>query len=847
MVRIAATALLFVFVLAAPVFAQTVVFDENWGPQGITVLEESESGLLLNFSMHSVSFHSVLINGEPMTAVSMPGSLLGNNEGAPNLPGISRFFAIGQGAGVSFEIIDSRSVSYHDMDIAPASKIPSDNDDTMPVYRKDPMIYLRDADFPASTVQVSEPTNIRGVDAAVIGITPFKHNPVTRELELFSDIRVRVTFSGGNGKIGEDRLRSPHFDPILKNLFINAKILPNIDYSRRTVELQNMASGSRAEEAEYVIIIPNDADYAHWAEVIKEFRTLQGIKTEVYPLTVTGNTANQIRIWIRNAVLNWSMPPVAVLLLGDAPSSGEGTSIPVPYWSSTPSDNVYVDIYGNDELPDLAISRICAGTKGELAEMVMKVIDYESNPPTDPDFYNRPTFAAGWQSDRWFVICSEIVFGYMENVLGMQPNREYAGNSGPPSYWSTNSNTYLLVNYFGPSGLGYIPTIPSHLWDWGGNATRINNDFNSGSFFALHRDHGSSSGWSHPSYQISDLSGLHNNMLPFVLSINCSTGAFAGGSECFAEAMYRMEHGAVGVIAASGTSYSFVNDTYVFGMIDSMFPEFDPGYGGTTGPNILQPAFANMSGKHFLESSNWPNYPSYKDVTYHLFHTHCETFFTMNSEVPQALSVSHASSMPLGAYSFDVTADHGSFIALTVEEQDRTVKIIGTGFGTGFPAEIPVASPQNEARIMTVTVTKPNHYRYSDTVFIPGPGAFTQYGSGLAGTGGYVPDLDGTGIPIFGNNITVEFTNGLGGAGGLVYIGLAQVNLPFMGGNLLALPNIALPITMGGTSGTPGAGSLSLPATPYIADVNVYLQFFLQDGAAPKGVSMSNGLEIEFP
>jgi len=70
---------------------------------------------------------------------------------------------------------------------------------------------------------------------------------------------------------------------------------------------------------------------------------------------------------------------------------------------------------------------------------------------------------------------------------------------------------------------------------------------------------------------------------------------------CFTEAFHRMEDGALGLTAASETSYSFVNDTYIFGLMDYLWPNFDPGY-GENGEPLLNPCFANVNGKYFLQS-----------------------------------------------------------------------------------------------------------------------------------------------------------------------------------------------------------------------------------------------------
>ena len=353
--------------------------------------------------------------------------------------------------------------------------------------------------------------------------------------------------------------------------------------------------------------------------------------------------------------------------------------------------------------------------------MIGKFLNYERNPPTNQAFYDNPITAMGWQTERWFQLCSEIVNGFWEYELGKNPVRENAIYSGTPGgAWSTNPNTQTIVDYFGPTGLGYIPANTAHLTDWGGDATRLNNDINSGAFMLQHRDHGGVTGWGEPDYSISDMAGLTNSDLCYVLSINCLTGKFNDANECFAEAFHRHQYGALGVMAATEVSYSFVNDTYVWGLIDDMWPEFMPAYGAppSHSDNIL-PAFANSAGKYFLQQSSWPYNPQNKEVTYYLFHHHGDAFSTVYSEMPQYLTVVHDPVLYSGVNFFTVTADTGALISLTVNDE-----IIGVDYGTGGPLNIQII-PQMPGNIMVVTVTKQNYYRYNQYVpIIPPVGPF---------------------------------------------------------------------------------------------------------------------------
>ncbi len=697
--------------------AQNIAFEGSWGDAGFNLVSQDAAGVEIIFSVPSMEIMDLEINGEMMKAITIPGVILPNNAGAPNLPGTGRFVAIPEGARAQVEVIEYRTEVFHDLNIAPAFVIPKDTDPVLR-YFKDPAIYGADALYPENPVMMSEVDDVRGVDVVIVGITPFQYNPVTRELTVYKDLRVRVNFIGGTGHFGEDRLRSRFWDPILEQNLLNYSSLPRVDYNHRKVDLTD------EDNVEYLIIVPDDPAFLAWADTLKSWRNQQGIITGITTLTeIGGNNATLIENYVNNAYNTWQIPPAAVLLLSDYQASGsEVYGITSPMWNNyCVSDNIYADVNGND-LPDIAFARITAQSYQQLQTMIGKMLNYERNPSTNPLAYSRPLIAGGWQSDRWFILCCEVIYGYLQNELGKTPTRQYAGASGPPSSWSTNPNTYMIVNYFGPTGLGYIGATPSYLTDWSGSATGINNAINTGTFMVQHRDHGELTGWSSPSYHITDLSGLNNTVPPFVFSMNCLTGKYNNSSQVFTEAFHRMNNGALGVTAASEVSYSFVNDAFTWGLYDCMWPDFDPGYGNPNASWNLRPCFGNASGKYYLAASSWPYNPQNKDETNNLFHHHGDAFITLYSEVPQNLTVLHDAALLGGATSFTVTANAGSLIGLSVDNL-----VIGSATGTAAPVAITIP-PQTPGTTMRVTVTLPNYYRYiSDVQVIPPTGPYVTF------------------------------------------------------------------------------------------------------------------------
>ncbi|MCK5051914.1 MAG: T9SS type A sorting domain-containing protein [Candidatus Cloacimonetes bacterium] len=737
--------------LANMVFASQVVeYNDSWSNAGFSLEQRNSSGVTVNYSIKEFSLTDIRINGENMVNVLLPDVLLQNDEGAPNLAGGGRLIALPQGAYAKLNIISQRTEIFLNVEIAPAPRIPLDTDDSPLEYSRNQAVYSKDAFYPASPVTLDKQTQMRGVDVVMLGITPFQYNPVTKELIVYRDLQVEVEFVGGNGHFGADNLRSRWWDPILSDHILNYESLPTMDYT----------SNFRTRDgAEYLIICPDDATFLAWADSIKVFRTKQGIPTVVMTTAeVGGNTVSAIEGYIDDIMdpsTGWDPAPAAILLLGDYGTTGNTVVSPI-YNNYCVSDNIFADVSGN-MMPDVTLARMTAQNATQLEVMITKFLDYERTPPTNPDFYDHPITALGYQTERWFQICSEAVAGFWEVNQGKTVNRVNAIYSGNPvtGPWSTATNTATVLNVFGPNGLGYIPATPGEVnCTWYGNANDVINGINDGAFMLQHRDHGSNTGWGEPGFQSSHINSLNNTDLPFIFSINCLTGKFNLAGECFAETFHRYTNtgensGCLGIIAASEVSYSFVNDTFVWGMYDNMWPDFLPDYGTTPDSRDVLPAFANSAGKYFLQQSSWPYNTNNKAVTYALFHHHGDAFTTVYSEVPQDLTVVHDPVLMSGFSSFNVTANVGALIALSVNGE-----LIGVADGTGSPVSITI-DPQISPTIVDLVITMQNYYRYEVEIpVIPTDGPYVVYDSHIINDA----SGNGNGMLDYGEIVTLDFT-----------------------------------------------------------------------------------------
>ena len=698
-------------------------FSNNAQREGLSVEQSTRSGLSMRHSLKQLHILNITDNGytgdviQGGTGISLPA-----NEGEPNLPSFSRFVAIPNGANAHIEMGYRSMTTIANVDLLPAAPIKFDTDDSPNTYEKNLSIYNKNAFFPEQPVTISEPFSLRGVQTVAITVAPYQYNPVTKELRVYDDMQFDVRFDGGNGEFGDTRLRSPYWDPILMQNLANYNQLPSIDYEARMQEWVN----NRPTGCEYLIVIPNNEGFRQYAEQLRDFRIQQGILTEVKSLSDMGcTTTNEMKSYFHNAYNTWDIPPVAVLLLGDH-NTNMSVGIPAEYtfhsqnYGNCITDNGYADVTG-DLLPEMAFSRLVAANVNEAQMMVSKQLEYEyTNPNLDASSYEHPITALGWQTERWFQICSEVVGGYWRNQ-GKDPVRINAIYSGyPGNQWSSNQNTYMVVNYFGPNGLGYIPATPSELGGWtGGTAAQVVNAVNSGCMLLQHRDHGYYQGWGEPDFSNSHVAQMTNvGKMTFVNTINCQTGTFDHTPECLIEAFMRrtsggQNAGAVGCIGPTQTSYSFVNDAYAWGMYDQYDPQFMPDYGPYANyEGNWRPAFGNVAGKYFLQQSSWPYNVNNKAITHKMFTAHCDAFLTLYTVVPTAMNVSHPSQISASTTSVNVSAPQGAVIALT---RNNNILAVATATGSSQIITFP-AQPSNSN--ITIVATKQDKLRYVGTIHV---------------------------------------------------------------------------------------------------------------------------------
>ena len=465
------------------------------------------------------------------------------------------------------------------------------------------------------------------------------------------------------------------------------------------------------EGCEYLIVTPNNSGIQQWADTLARFRNEQGILTKVVSLNEIGdNFPVNIRNYFNNIYKNWSLSPSAILLFGDY-NLDATKGISSFYINDHPdkhsylADNKLVD-FNNDNLPEIVIARMPAANAQQAEIMVKKTMRYERNPSTNPDYYDKPLMVMSYDESRWFHLSSEVIAGYFEKI-NKHPNRQSSLFAGiPDSIWSKAKNTDVIIDYFGPDGLNYIPSDLRHLNNWNGNNKDICELINKGTFLVQYRGHGQYQAWTKPYFSNKEINNLSNEDLTFVMSTNCRTGNFRygeGDDDCFAEHFMRVENGCVAIIAASETSYSFVNDTYVWGVYDYLWNDFMPDYGNNN-TSFKYPAFANSYGKYFLKQSSWPEFEFNKNITYNIFHYFGDAFLQLNTEIPKEINIDYPKEITSNETLINIKRDKDTKLALSVDG-----KIIAVSTDNDSIIKI---NPQRSGCKIKVVATKQDHFRH---------------------------------------------------------------------------------------------------------------------------------------
>jgi hypothetical protein len=395
-----------------------------------------------------------------------------------------------------------------------------------------------------------------------------------------------------------------------------------------------LAGIARAENGARYLIITHD-NFVQAIQPLAQWKTRKGMLAKVVPLSVTGNSATQIRAYIQNAYSTWPVRPEYILVVG-APNL-------LPASQSSPgdgTDDAYGDMTGNYEV-EIPVGRFFCTTLAECSTMVVKSLTYEKTP-----------YAGG--DSTW-----------------MRRGQTIIREDNPPDAYYQADCRYIRGLW---AGAGFMQT--ESLISPANNSTDVRNGINAGRGFLIHRGQCVSNWWS-PFDQVSPSTLSNGAKLPVVVSGSCQTLTLASGSTMLADQFVRAGtaqtlRGAVAYFGTSaiGSHISLQRGTVAKGFFTAAFSEGRYKLGD-----------ACKRGKFYLDSLVPGNQTYYQEWV-----LLGDPELPLWTDKPGPLAATHDSAIPLGPYTLNVhvTRDGSPMAgALVCAMMDTSVYVYGTSNAQG--------------------------------------------------------------------------------------------------------------------------------------------------------------------
>jgi hypothetical protein len=629
----------------------------------IEILEQNSESITILLTNNSYWLKQVETPKGSSVIVNSPKAKNNFPKGSPDLPIITTSIIIPNQGGFKYDILSSEYTTIQDIDIAPSKGTIYRNQNPEDIPYEYGREYLTDEFFPINSAYLSDPFIMRDLRGVNISFSPFTYNAIQRELRVYSEIILKITFTN-------DDFPNPIYTNKAKNSYEF-----NTLYERNFINYKSNSKYTPIDEGSpgKILIISKDS-YANAMTPYINWKLEKGIETEMVLISSIGTNSSQLKSFIQNYYDNNDL--TYVLLVGDA------EDIPVinvnSGYSQNYTDNGYTYLAGNDGYADIFIGRFSGNSIEDIETQVQRTVSYERDLNT---------------SDTW------LANGFTS------ASSEGAGNghNGESDVAHMNIIKNKLQNY------GYTITSVNES---GGNNTQISNHFNSGTGIANYIGHGDVTLWVNTSFTNSNVNSLTNeNKLPFIWSVACVNGDFKGKT-CFAETWLRARknNNPTGAIAFLGSTINQSwqepmtgQDEMVDILIESYSSNIKRTFGGLSFNGMFKMIEAGGSGQEMADTWTLFGDPS----------------LMIRTKTPQEMSISHNSVITIGESSFQVNCDsENALVSLTrFNEIEEKIEILGTGYVSGGIADVYFDELSLPGTIL-ISVTAFNKVTYQEEILV---------------------------------------------------------------------------------------------------------------------------------
>ncbi|NOU46629.1 MAG: T9SS type A sorting domain-containing protein [Bacteroidales bacterium] len=658
--------------------AQNYAIDFGKKATGVQVTDDNMQGLKAGFSFAGVTTFTVESPNGQFNELGIPNAYWTGKIGQPKLPASKQLIEIPFGATVTAKVLNSTVTEYklsdygisnRIMPVQPSLRKDQNADEVEFVF--DEKIYSQDEFITHETVSVDILGVMRSYRMARLTVNPVSYNPVKGIIRVMNDIEIELTFNQGDEQLTKyvkASTVSPYFDVIHKSLMNTL----DHDYPAHpdltTYPIKYLIVSDRMFETDLIPFI--------------EWKTKKGFEVIVAYTDVIGSTYTAIQSYVHEQYNNGTPEdpaPSFVLFVGDTPQ------IPATVGNSSGKmTDLYYGSVDGDYFPEMYYGRFSARTSAQLTPQIEKTLYYERYEFTDPTYLDNTTLIAG-ADGTW-------------NWNVGQPTVNY----GTQNYFNAEHGfadvySYLTSPYTGCYGPDKIAVS-----------------------FINYTAHCSETSWGDPGLSQSQVNAFENDgKYPLAVG-NCCLAADFGYTECMGETWARGQNkGSVVYIGSSPSSYWFEDFYWAVGAYpiqgdnDGYTPTYDETtWGAYDGPFMSDYVSAggmvsigNLSVTE-VDIQGWPQHssPLYYWQAYNVLgDPSVVTYMTQGN----TNSVTHLPIMPIGLTTYDVTAEPGSYVAISKDGILHGTALVGeTGLVT-----VPI-DPVLSSGLVDIVVTKPQFIPY---------------------------------------------------------------------------------------------------------------------------------------
>ena len=631
--------------------ASSILFSQDEirkSPNGFSILDDDR----IHFSLDSYELKDVTIDGQTFKKPVIPFGGLKSDEGDPTLPTITTFYQVAPNKSYAINVNVISSEWINNVDILPHQTWEKSSDETSDLFKRNIELYTSDMKYPENQGEVSNTFVFRDIPVVKASITPFKYYPLSRRLEIITSADIELIEVDEIEPVQTPEQISRVFEPLYEALVVNYNRSTNDDdYQRPSI----------------LYILPsNSSNLMANLEILFDWRHRSGYVVNYVSTSTTGNSSSSIKNYISNAYSTWDDPPEYIALVGDANGS---YSIPT-YFETLSSyngegDHPYSQLVGNDILPEVIIGRLSFSSTTELATIINKTVQYESNP---------------YLSQNWF---------HSASLVGD------ASTSGV-SCVITSENIKELMEYHGYDDVRTIYNSPF--------PSQMVADLNAGLTFFNYRGYYGVSG-----FNSGNINSLSNGFkLPIATVITCGTGSFSSGtslSETFVRAGTPTQP--KGAVASIGTAtigtHTMFNNAVDMGFYYGVFVD------------ELETAGAALARGKLNLYLNYPDNPNnWVTIFTHWNNLIGDPALQMWTDTPQSFTVTHENIISSGTNFYDVEVTN--YFNEPVEDAFVTILkgndvIFESGY-TDINGRVTLPVGSNLSGGVNLTVTKRNFIPY---------------------------------------------------------------------------------------------------------------------------------------